>query len=1217
MKKLLVVLSFAFSLSTPLFAMEPFGSDLKVPAKTIKASTPAPPQSLTILDPADAASWSVEFPTPNMDGAYRFVKEDGKEILKISTGKFTPAMTTLRRNLPADQSGAVWTKNKASYISLLCKSDRPVTMSLHLLQRGKTPGTFKAGFSVKPGDWQRVLLPAVQFDLRSFSQISGIAFRLVSPTPDANVSISDIKVGGTPYSDDTWKSHRLSIPLKGDWYFATDSNDQGVANKWFSGSFDDSNWKVLRAGASWEEQGITHSGWGWYRQKILIPREFAGTPLYLSLGDIPSDDDTWFNGTRIGGFSGGYKYATQQKRVYVVPPAMIKYGELNTIAMRVWGGNLEFNINKSGLKSGIYSADLDPYRAMMRSASTPETLAENFDLSDAQRGAPFEIVFRFPDDVAKEAGATLQYDLADFGGQSITSGSTPLVIGDDGIARGVVKIDSTASQTVYLRGRIKAGLTVFDAQQNPLYSGTQEIERLSFTKRDTESLPALAATIEDTPFGKLKLVDEIDCSRSISDDPHPYLQSGFTPEQKFEMPGSNVNVEVREILGKKARESDYGWFAYRIGRGTLKPHSTYLVRIEYPEDKPRYAPIEFQTGQNFMDVGWKNGLTPDDPYDPWPLSNKWQWYDTIVPLDDETTGTGGTNSGAAQNGFWIYFMNKQKPGLYNALYSGGPAVSRIKLYEIDVEKNAPVINKPQGAPSRVLMMDWERQPDSDPADFVRYAKLMGYNAISPVILKWGNANYGEPLNGYDSTNTDAHNYWVRDRYDPKTKPNVGAAVPGKETIHARYLAATKKYGVNYVPRFEYGGSMDLPEAAKAISSNGQLAKPNRFAEWGANLLHPATWDDLQKLMDVLIKPYAKDNPQMTGALWRIRSDRMQISYGRADLELFSKETNTPLPAGGYEQMAAWASGEMKTKYDGWWHQKRADFHKKLVALLKSYRPDLTLYYYNWDADKFSLIEPDMNAAAFFAEIVKPVTGGRAAYERDRAVRKSFTSEDYISVMHSGNWGKASKGINRADYALRPELYKDMKGIELFAPVDYFDYANKPEYLNYFKTADGLAVSNVVSYDEIASRYINPKYEGNMITPAGPNFSMALEVLSYFYGDARTLTYTAYTYGRGFADAHRRFAQAFLALPATEGKVIENADKDVKVREYSTPNGDYIGVAYKGFSDKKITVKIPGAKAGATVKDLVTNATVASTRVGDTLQFEIASGPMELHSYLIQ
>ena len=54
--------------------------------------------------------------------------------------------------------------------------------------------------------------------------------------------------------------------------------------------------------------------------------------------------------------------------------------------------------------------------------------------------------------------------------------------------------------------------------------------------------------------------------------------------------------------------------------------------------------------------------------------------------------------------------------------------------------------------------------------------------------------------------------------------------------------------------------------------------------------------------------------------------------------------------------------------------------------------------------------------------------------------------------------------------------------------------------------------------QIGARMINPKFEGSMVLPGGGPFSMAMELLSYYYGDVRTLTYTAYTYGRGFAAA---------------------------------------------------------------------------------------------------
>ena len=177
-------------------------------------------------------------------------------------------------------------------------------------------------------------------------------------------------------------------------------------------------------------------------------------------------------------------------------------------------------------------------------------------------------------------------------------------------------------------------------------------DHLSFASRENVALPALASTYENTPYGSLKLVDKINASTDLSTEVHPYLQGTFSVHpQDYMTPGALVSVSVDTILGKQARESDYGWFAYRIGRGTLTPGKTYLLRIEYPEDKPRYSPIEIQVGQNYLDVGWKNGVSPTDVYENWPLSNTWQYYDVVVPLGKETTGTGGTDDGDAQKGF--------------------------------------------------------------------------------------------------------------------------------------------------------------------------------------------------------------------------------------------------------------------------------------------------------------------------------------------------------------------------------------------------------------------------------------------------------------------------------------------------------------------------------------------------------------------------------------
>jgi len=1206
---------------SPSSSLTPFGTGAVVLSRQIKASN-VQVQSIDCLTPEMASLWVIDPPLQTEQTAKPFTIEqkEGKGILSISTGLCTLGKTTVRILLPGDglANGNVWAKNKSTYIVFQCKSSKSAQMTFHLLKRGKTAGTYQTAFSVKPGNWQNVLLQISQFGLQSFSNISGIGFRVSSADKDAEVFISDIRVGGVPFTDDALKSHCQSISIDGDWHFSTDSGDQGIQGKWYAVTFNDSQWKVLKSGMPWQQQGIDHYGWGWYRQQIFIPKEFTGTPLTLTFCPIPSDDDTWFNGTRIGGWSGEYKYSNWITRCYTVPASLIRYGENNTIAIRIWGGDITFIGNKSGLIKGPLVAEMDPYIVKLREPLGEAVPVELFDLSDARQGKPFEMVFSFPVEIAQKPGVQLDYHLVDFDGNEIQSGKVPLTLGSDQLVQAVVSIGRETAQTIYLRGRFCVRLIIEDASENPVYVGMREFSHLSFAKRDETPLPALSETTEETPYGKLKLVDEIDCSTSLFDDPHPYLQSGFEHSQDRITPGAPVEVKVAEILGKKARESEYGWFAYRIGRGKLKPHTTYLLRIEYPEDKPRFAPIEIQTGQNYMDVGWKNGVGTDDVYDNWPLSNKWQWYDVIVPLDDETVGTGGTGTARAENGFWIYFLNKLKPGSYYAMWSGGPAVARMKLYEIDPQKNAPVIQRPKGLPNRVLSFDWERGPDCDPGDFCRYAKLMGYSAISPSIIKWAFANYSDPLNGYESIVIDDQNYWVHKNYDPTTGEKATSPIPDKKSQHVRFLEATKQYNIDYIPRFEWGGSLDLPKEAWARDMNGQFTKPNRFAQWCGDLLNPLAWDDLKKLMDHLIKPYVRDNPQLIGALWRIRCDRMPISYSKADIELFAKETNTKLPPGGETEWGAWAGGEMKVKYDDWWHQKREQFHMKLVNLLKSYRADLTLYYYNWDEDKFGLIEPDITAWEFVKNVVQPPPeGGRAAYEKERQARKRLTAEDYISVLYSGRFGNVtSMHINRADYGIRPDLYKDTKGIEIFAPANYLCYADLPDYLNYFRTADGLAVSNIVSYDEIGSRSINPKYEGNMITPGGAPFSMALELLAYFHGDARTLNYTVYTYGRGFADAHRRFAQAFLALPAIPGTVVDQGDKDVKVRIYPSSNGTYIGVAYKGYTAKKITIKVPG-KAKSKIINLVTNENVPVRTVGDEFQFNLASGPMELDAFLIQ
>jgi hypothetical protein len=129
--------------------------------------------------------------------------------------------------------------------------------------------------------------------------------------------------------------------------------------------------------------------------------------------------------------------------------------------------------------------------------------------------------------------------------------------------------------------------------------------------------------------------------------------------------------------------------------------------------------------------------------------------------------------------------------------------------------------------------------------------------------------------------------------------------------------------------------------------------------------------------------------------------------------------------------------------------------------------------------------------------------------------------------------------------------------------------------------------------------------------------MALETMSWAASDCNTLTFTAYTFGRGFADYHRAFAQAFLALPDIPGTTAAGMPANVTARTYVSGSKTYVGVAFTGNAPQTLTLNIPGSwPAYASVTDLVANQTT-TTAAGSSLPLSIAVQPMQLNSFLVE
>ena len=130
--------------------------------------------------------------------------------------------------------------------------------------------------------------------------------------------------------------------LQPQWKFQT-----GDDLAWAQPGFDDSEWRELEAGVNWENQGLeTYDGFGWYRQQVLVPEGLKKEAekrggLMLSLGRIDDCDVSYWNGEPIGQtgemppeYASGYG----EDRAYPIPVEKVLWGEMNSIAVRVYDG---------------------------------------------------------------------------------------------------------------------------------------------------------------------------------------------------------------------------------------------------------------------------------------------------------------------------------------------------------------------------------------------------------------------------------------------------------------------------------------------------------------------------------------------------------------------------------------------------------------------------------------------------------------------------------------------------------------------------------------------------------------------------------------------------------------------------------------------------------------------------------------------------------------
>ncbi|HMH32873.1 MAG TPA: sialate O-acetylesterase, partial [Puia sp.] len=146
-------------------------------------------------------------------------------------------------------------------------------------------------------------------------------------------------------------------------------------NAWKTLDLDESHWAHMKLPGLWEERGLTDlDGLVWFRKSFTLSSEDAGKPAILDLGKIDDSDESFVNGTKVGGLKNQYS----EPRHYTIPAGILKEGK-NVIAVRVedtgggggiYGEPTEMNLtigNKPVSLAGDWSYKIESIAASARS----------------------------------------------------------------------------------------------------------------------------------------------------------------------------------------------------------------------------------------------------------------------------------------------------------------------------------------------------------------------------------------------------------------------------------------------------------------------------------------------------------------------------------------------------------------------------------------------------------------------------------------------------------------------------------------------------------------------------------------------------------------------------------------------------------------------------------------------------------------------------------
>ncbi len=731
--------------------------------------------------------------------------------------------------------------------------------------------------------------------------------------------------------------------------------------------------------------------------------------------------------------------------------------------------------------------------------------------------------------------------------------------------------------------------------------------------------PEASARTEDAgaPFGKLTLVDEVECAAEGAGGLHALRED----------PRGASRVET--VLGRRCRvlpnEGGAKLFAYRLGKGKgFRSGAAYVLCIEYPEDRSRSmfvlnrgceTNLGFATGQAVGDVVHGRYVSSNPESLKFPLSGKWERWRQTFHLHDRFAGMqaprgGGKRPDTPRDGFLVIVAQSRAA---NDPLSAGAAVSHIRLFEVkDLSKlDAKLTLPPEGLPRRRLfwreeMSDGVVDGRTKPAErgvargvdwFEQKARLMrflGMNTYCKDLLEFGHNQ------GWDSA-IHGGNAWVNQ-----------SAVPGR---WREILGVARRYGFDVLPYYEYAGSvggksLGREKRAKTLGGGPAFTHISWSEKANADVTDPDTLVDVRKVLEATIVRH-KGAAQFVGAWFRTRPSHIPIGFGDRALARFAREAN-----GGraVTRNALRRDKALLEKYYAWWFEKRKAF---LVAirdyLRESVGPEAVVIF---TADT---TEPGRSAGRGAVVTDDPAAWnalrGKPGHEKLKVspFAEVARADKLLGALTSpvSTWGKWEwqHSCPQSD----PARYRDTEGAMMTYTFNRAYSVASADAMEAFRTPSGLvAIRHYCLNENEMEKKVG--YFVADVERAGAHCMMP-EARAFAVGDPSHIGYLASnSFSRGFPEHVRAFNAAFLALPALPSEIVKNASRDAEVVVRAIPagrHGTYVGVVNTGLAAKRgVSVKLP--RAGR-VTDAVTGHPLRA--LGGRVRFDM--GPCELRALRVR